>query len=70
MNGKILTKEEWQKVVNALEVYYIKFYVTAKAYERGSFGTPGTEVSGLLLCTLFIYNFFVRCLDRYVLFYF
>ena len=62
INGKILTKIEWQEVVDALEVYYIKFYVTVKVYERGRFRTTGTEVSGLLSCTLFVYDFLLDVL--------
>ena len=70
MNGKVLTKAEWQKAFDGLKICYIKLYVIAKAYERENFGTTGIAVSGLLLCTLFVYYFFVRCLDCYVIFYF
>ena len=34
MNGKILKKAEWKEAVNALEDFYVDFYVTAKAFER------------------------------------
>ena len=55
MNGKILKKPEWREAVNALEDFYVEFYVTAKKFERkGRRRSDVTTVSRLIVvCFVF-----------------